>query len=260
MNEFNNNNNINNFSDKKSKAFKIIRIIVIFFSIILVINIMFGVFRGINSVKTSSSKKENLYDQKTTAVIKNISFDQNSDSHVVNIEYTVDGIKYFGKLNYYDSEMYEGKEIEISYKSENPAEYYSNPFSTSFKMINTSLIFDFLFTILISVGILVITIYTLKKQSKKSLENKNKKLKIKGIRLIGTIKDIEIISNPKGGEPMRRIVCTYTNLQGNTVTVKSDPVYDSIELFFEERGVRTVDVYVDQNNNNYYIDVESIKR
>ena len=59
---------------------------------------------------------------------------------------------------------------------------------------------------------------------------------------------------------MRRIVCTYTNLQGNTVTVKSDPVYDSIELFFKERGVRTVDVYVDQNNNNYYIDVESIKR
>lgn len=264
MNNFNEinengNKNVNNYSNKLSKSVMKVTILVIVFVIGMIMFSMIVSFGTLNSISNSYSEKEDMYDEKTTAIIESIQKDENSGSFDVNIVYSVDGTIYSGKLNYYNSKMYKGQKIEISYKSENPEEYYSNPFSSEFGINSVLLICSFVAPLII-ILISIILILSSRKRKKNNNINRNSKLKKTGIRLIGTIQDIEIISSRDGSESMRRIICTYTNLQGKTVTVKSDPVYDSIEMFFRERGVRTVDVYVDQNNDNYFIDVESIKR
>ena len=62
--------------------------------------------------------------QMTEAIITDITTDGfgEDESHIVSIEYNVDGITYHEKLGEYDSGMYINQRIEIYYNSENPSE------------------------------------------------------------------------------------------------------------------------------------------
>lgn len=67
--------------------------------------------------------------EKTNAVIINIETKKHARgirsgggiTHIVTVEYTVDGVEYESEINDYNSRMYEGKTIEVYYDPDNPS-------------------------------------------------------------------------------------------------------------------------------------------
>lgn len=254
-----------NVMQRSENKFKKNIIGIVFFTVVMLVIGIFTLIKNIGMIN-NSQKKESNHDTYAIATISKIDYDKDGPYGKVYIEYNVDGKTYSGKLNYYSSNMKIGQEIKIKYDKENPSKFYSNPFgSNGISPILFILPFISLLIIAVITGVIVFIVIKMNKKNNFSynttnvIYNSNNPLKNTGVRVVATINDVKLSDEYVGAT--RTVVCTFTDLNGNIKTVESDPVYDSLELYFKERNVRTIDVYLDQyNNSKYFVDIDSMKK
>lgn len=120
--------------------------------------------------------------KETTATITRIdvSYDFNEDSnHDVYVEYAVKGKRYTGRLNEYNSGMYEGKNITIYYNPDNPKDFRG----TSSNLLSY---------IIMGIGAVFTIISSMFIVKKVRTDGKSKKLKKAGLLLETDITNITL--------------------------------------------------------------------
>ncbi|MBQ7981299.1 MAG: DUF3592 domain-containing protein [Oscillospiraceae bacterium] len=163
--------------------------------------------------------------------------------HNVYIKYEVDGKTYNRELNYYTSSMYEGKEIEVMYNPDNPADARAEDSFASIILVFMGLIFGgigggLFFTNVIAGG-------------------KRRKLMANGERVTGTITDIITVTNVRinGRHPYKAECEVVDYLTGEKYLYSSKQVINDISYMIGS----TVDVYVDPSDKSkYYVDLDSV--
>ncbi len=132
------------------------KIVGVVFGILLAISAIITIIVGIIFTRISADysdltakQKETFVPTKATVVTivrvkDSMSGRHTSYHHDVNIEYSVDGKTYNNKLNYYDSDIYEGRQVTILYNPENPEEIIygelTDTFTSSFTIIGIGII------------------------------------------------------------------------------------------------------------------------
>ncbi len=163
--------------------------------------------------------------------------------HNVYIEYEVDGKVYNRELNYYTSSMYEGKEIEVMYNPNNPADVraYEN----------------IAFIILAFMGLVFGAVGGGMFFANVAAGGKRKKLMENGEPVTGTITDIITVTNVRinGRHPFKAEVEVIDPYTSEKYLYSSKQVINDISYMVGS----TVDVYVDPNDKSkYYVDLDSV--
>lgn len=212
--------------------------------------LFFGVLMITISVVTFvGAKKFEANAEKTIAVITDIdtyrtgSGDNRTTHHDVYVEYRVDRQVYNGMLDYYSSSMYVGKEIEVMYNPNNPADIRG---SSNF----TWIILAFMGLIFGAVGGgIFFTNVTAGGKCKKLMEN--------GDRVTGTITNVIAVTNVRINHrhPFKAEVEVIDPYTGEKYLYSSKQVLDDIYYMVGS----TVDVYVDRDDKSkYYVDLDSV--
>ena len=77
------------------------------------------------------------------------------------------------------------------------------------------------------------------------------------IIIVGTYVSSNNLSKKLG----RIIICSYNTMDGKSVIANSEPTVKKIEKFYNKGEYKVVDVYINPENNwDYYVDINSIKR
>ena len=131
-NDINNNDNGPIYSKKEKNSINLAFVIPLLLGLLLI-----GI--GIFINKRNQELEQNAW--KTMAKIVRIesSYSSDDEDHNVFVEFEVDNNTYGGELDYYDSSMYEGKEVEIYFDKNNP---------NDFKSVEGSKIFVILFLVM----------------------------------------------------------------------------------------------------------------
>ncbi len=212
--------------------------------------LFFGVLMITISIVTFvGAKKFEANAEKTIAVITDIdtyrtgSGDNRTTHHDVYVEYRVDRQVYNGMLDYYSSSMYVGKEIEVMYNPNNPADIRG---SSNF----TWIILAFMGLIFGAVGGgIFFTNVTAGGKCKKLMEN--------GDRVTGTITNVITVTNVRINHrhPFKAEVEVIDPYTGERYLYSSKQVLDDIYYMVGS----TVDVYVDRDDKSkYYVDLDSV--
>ena len=212
--------------------------------------LFFGVLMITISVVTFvGAKKFEANAEKTIAVITDIdtyrtgSGDNRTTHHDVYVEYRVDRQVYNGMLDYYSSSMYVGKEIEVMYNPNNPADIRG---SSNF----TWIILAFMGLIFGAVGGgIFFTNVTAGGKCKKLMEN--------GDRVTGTITNVIAVTNVRINHrhPFKAEVEVIDPYTGEKYLYSSKQVLDDIYYMVGS----TVDVDVDRDDKSkYYVDLDSV--
>ncbi len=168
---------------------------------------------------------------------------KNKTRHDVFIEYEVDGKTYNRELNYYTSSMYEGKEIEVMYNPDNPADARADENIASIILVFMGLIFGS-----VGGGLFFANVFA---------GSKRKKLMANGDRVTGTITDIITVTNVRinGRHPYKAECEVIDYLTGEKYLYSSKQVINDISYMVGS----TVDVYVDRDDKSkYYVDLDSV--
>lgn len=203
----------------------------------------------VSTVIFVGNKQFEANSEKTMAVITEIdtyrtrSNGETETRHDVFIEYEVDGKTYNRELNNYSSSMYEGKEIEVMYNPDNPADARADDGFAWVILAIMGLVFGVIggglfFTSVIAGG-------------------KRKKLMANGERVTGTITDVITVTNVRinGRHPYKAEVEVIDHLTGEKYLYSSKQVINDISYMIGS----TVDVYVDTNDKSkYYVDLDSV--
>lgn len=210
----------------------------------------FGVLMIIVSIVTFvGAKKFEASAEKTMAVITDIDTyrtgirDARTTHHDVYVEYRVDRQVYNGMLDYYSSSMYVGKEIEVMYNPNNPADIRG---SSNFTWIILALI-GLIFAA-VGGGIFFANV-TAGGKCKKLMEN--------GDRVTGTITNVITVTNVRINHrhPFKAEVEVIDPYTGEKYLYSSKQVLDDIYYMVGS----TVDVYVDRDDKSkYYVDLDSV--
>ncbi|MBQ8175451.1 MAG: DUF3592 domain-containing protein [Oscillospiraceae bacterium] len=163
--------------------------------------------------------------------------------HNVFIEYEIDGKTYNRELNYYTASMYEGKEIEVMYNPDNPADARAND--------------DFAWIILVFMGLIFGTLGGGLFFTNVIAGGKRKKLMENGDRVTGTITDVITVTNVKinGRHPYKAEIEVIDPYTSEKYLYSSKQVIDDISYMVGS----TVDVYVDRDDKSkYYVDLDSV--
>ena len=221
------------------------KILKILGSIFLVIGIMMlsaGLYFKISFEEFRKNAKE------TTAVITSIS--GTGDSNNVLVEFIVDGTRYSGSLNYYNSNMYVGKEEKIYYQIDNP-----NKFKSKNKKNLLSVVFLIIGAVFPILGILFLVIPILKSKKQKRVLSYNYVIQAS---IVGCSIDTTVSIN--GRCPYRLEANYISPLDGKLYSYKSDELWADVTPILTQRQITTIPVYVNPNNYaEYYMDISALK-
>lgn len=226
---------------------------------IFIIMLGIGLFTGFIILLTSMgigrkvSLKEKDYDSSTYGVITTIKGKE------ALVSYEVDSKEYKGVLPYYSSNMYIGQKVEVLYDSKNPQKFFSDPFKNLFEFKTSFLSVIIPSALFIAFCIFMILKITVFKTNK---GKRNKILMKKGIKVQGIVQDINFVSSNNLSKKLGRIIiCSYNTIDRKSVIATSEPTVEKIEKFYNKGEYKTVDVYINKENNwDYYVDINSIKR
>lgn len=189
--------------------------------------------------------------KKTTATITRIdvSYDSDGDSdHDVYVEYAVKGERYTGRLNEYNSGMYEGKDITIYYNPENPRDFRGTSSSISSYIIMG---IGAVFTIISSVFIV----------KKVRTGGKSKKLKKAGLLLEADITNITLNESYSVNRKHPYIIECSGVINGLVHNFKSENIWFDAPMIYNNLGVKKIFVYVNPEKvTEYYVDVKNYER
>lgn len=212
--------------------------------------LFFGVLMIIVSIVTFvGAKKFEASAEKTMAVITDIdtyrtgSGDDRTTHHDVYVEYRVDRQVYNGMLDYYSSSMYVGKEIEVMYNPNNPADIRGSSNFVWIILAFMGLIFG-----AVGGGIFFANI---------TAGGKRKKLMESGDRVSGTITNVITVMNVRinNRHPYKAEVEVIDPYTGEKYLYSSKQVIDDIHYMVGS----AVDVYVDRDDKSkYYVDLDSV--
>lgn len=170
--------------------------------------------------------------------------DSNTEVHDVYVKYTVNGQEYERMLGYYDSSMYAGKEIEIYYSPENPAEIKGKDGAISIILPLFGLAF-------LAIGVAFIFSDM---QKKKKMEM----LLSKGSTAEGIITAITIDRNTtvNNRHPLIAEVTVTDPVTGGQFLYSSDSIMEDIRHF---EGRRVTVYYDPDDRSSYYVDLDTVQ-
>lgn len=190
---------------------------------------------------------------KTTGKITEIvtSYDSDGDStNDVYVEFYVKGNKYNGRINYYTSSMYEGKDIVIYYDAKNP-----NNFRADGAVIGT-LIFAILGGVFFLIGFVFIISIVLKNKKNKKVMGYNYRI---NATIIGITMNNSVMIN--GRHPYVLEANCMSPADGKLYTFRSEDMWQDATLILQQFNIITIPVYVNpQNYAEYVMDISSIKK
>ena len=176
------------------------------------------------------------------------------DDEDVYVLYTVDGVDYERKTNFYSSNMSVGDKIKIVYEKDNPKKFnlkvqeYLNDQGGIFKYI-----FYIVPGIFILIGLLMISISIINKMKIKKLLNS-------GLLIMAKISSVDYNSlvNINGKHPyIIKASFTYNNLVYES---KSEDIWFDVKYVLDTFGITEVPIYIDpENPKNNIIDIKDIK-
>ena len=164
----------------------------------------------------------------------------------VTVEFTVDGQKYSGLLNDYNSSMFVGKEEGIYYNPSNPNEFCSD----------SSPYFYLIFSV-VGLGLIVLGIKDI--ANTKKYNKRVKRLVQGGQKLLVPIVDVEIDeSKTVNDRHPNIIVCAIEDYYtGNISYYRSEEIYANLNK--NNLIGKSLPVYVDKkDSNNYLLDTSTI--
>lgn len=224
---------------KNNKNNRIMIILPVVFILVGLLVIFIAVFLKIQNSKFMKTAI------KADAEITKITTSRDSDGdirHSVDIIFYVNGKPYGGNLGEYNSNMYEGKTIDLYYNPQNPNDYRTNSNIVTFIMIPIGVIF-------FAVGLLVL--YPSIKS--KSLE----KLKDTGKRIDAKIDDVSLnTSYSVNGRHPYIIDCSYFNeIEDKVYSFTSQNIWTNIQPIIDAKSITTIPVYIDENDpSKYFVD------
>lgn len=222
------------------------------------INIFFGIFAFVGIALLIGGILMIFFNQKfmnsaekvngVISVIETYRDSDDSIDHRVYVSYTYDGKRYDNvRLQYYSSDMYEGKDITLYFDPENPG-YVTTKWS---EMI-AGLILTIIGVVFSIVGVVPISISVCKKL-------KRKKLLAVGRVLYATVEKIGYNTGyTVNGQNPYVIYCAYRDDYEDVIyRFKSGNLWTDPEPVITVGS--TIKVYVKENNyKNYYVDAESM--
>lgn len=211
------------------------RIIKIFFATII---LFMGLqFFSMGTIMYNDIKSEIDETFKIVAVIDNIYDEQ------VFVSYNVNGVEYSSELNAYNSDFYNGQEIEIYYDEDNP-ENIAYADSSEFTFL---LIFPAIGCIMVVTSIFSIACDIRKIKIYNSIHKK------------GELVEAFYKSTIKKGFFSYVIICEWPSESGRVFTFKSKPLLWNPETVILQNNVKTFKVKISKKNiNHYYVDVKYI--
>lgn len=219
--------------------------------IAIMLTIMGAIFFiiGLMVIKNEMSFKSKSIE--TVAEITDIETYRSRDNtdHIVYIKYIVNNKVYNEVLNYWNSGMSVGEEVNILYNPDNPNEM------TAKNSSYFAFIFPVIGGITFIIGILIL-INKIKRKNMKSELLKN------GDYITAEIE--EIIYNTSytvNGRHPYIITCRWENpADGNTYLFKSENIWYNPASIIEERNITTFPVYINRNNlKKYFMSLENIE-
>lgn len=232
--------------------------LIITVSLLLFVGIIFAT-AGIYFYNADSDFKKNAESTEATIEDIDISYSYDSDGerkkdYNVYVEFIVDGKKYEGYLNDYNSSMRVGDTTKVYYDPLNPANFKGSSDSV------VAIIF-----IIVGLGLTIIGVVIMLVNVVISVRRKNKKayLMQNGIRISAIIDNIDYNYNYSiNGIHPYKIKCSYKDIYTNKIYI-----FYSKNIWFDVQSIVTsgltsvVDVYMDKNDpTNYYIDVDPLKK
>jgi Protein of unknown function (DUF3592). len=206
---------------------------------------------GIFFYKKDADFKNNSVE--TMGIITKIvsSYDSDGDSsHNVYVEFSVQGEKYSGEINYYSSGMYEGKDIVIYYNPDNP-----NDFRGEGATIGT-LVFSIIGGVFLVVGIIFIAIVVRKNKKIKRVMSYNYRI---NATIINVSMNTSVMIN--GRHPYILESNCMSPADGKLYNFRSEDLWQDVTPILQQFNIKTIPVYVNpQNYAEYVVDVSQIKQ
>lgn len=189
----------------------------------------------------------------TTGVITGIStyrYGKGNSTYHILVSYKVNGEEYESNLKGYSSDFYEGKEIEIYYDKNNPAQIGSNTL-------------DLIMLIFPGIGLVFILVGGIGIGRKINRKRITKKLKENGEKIYATY--IETRINRAYSVNKRypyNIICEWNNLEDNQkYLLKSENIWIDPENIIEEKQIKTFPVYRNpKKRKQYYVDITEVTK
>lgn len=233
-------------------------VLIITVSLFLFVGIIFAT-AGMHFYKADSDFKKNAKSTEATIEDIDISYSYDSDGerkkdYNVYVGFIVEGKKYEGYLNSYNSSMRVGSKIKVYYDTLNPANFKSSSDSIA------AIVFIIVGLVIMIIGIVIMLVNVVI-----SVKTKNRKayLMQNGIRISATIDNIDYNYNYSvNGMHPYKIKCSYKDIYTNKIYI-----FNSKNIWFDVQSIVTsgltsvVDVYMDKNDpTKYYIDLDSLKK
>ena len=213
------------------------------FAIFGAILLCFGIWTVIDSMNFRKGSEQ------VTGVISHIETyrehhldNSHTEMHDVYVKYTVNGQEYEQLLGYYEASMYAGKEIEIFYNPENPAEIKGDDGAVSIVLPLLGLVF-------LGIGLAFVIS---DKKKKKQMEM----LMSKGNTAEGLITAVTVDYNTtiNNRHPLKAEVTVTDPVTGEQFIYSSESVMDDIRHL---EGRRVTVYYDPDDRSNYYIDLDT---
>lgn len=215
------------------------------FPTIFIVAGLFIIILGIYLNKENSKFMKDAIE--TEAEITEITTSRDSDgnvSHSVEVIFYVDGKEYGGILGYYNSNMYEGKIIDIYYEPQNPNNFRSDNLNTV------------IFIMLPFGSICIIAGFFILYPDIKSIHLK--KLKKYGRRIDAKIDDISLNTNYSvNGQHPYIIECSYFDeIKDKFYSFTSQNIWINLQPIINAKNITTIPVYIDENDSRkYFVDI-----
>lgn len=186
----------------------------------------------------------------TTGVISEIITKNgiDGDEHLVYVTYEVDDKTYNTQLNFYSTNFYEGKEIDIYYMSGKPMEIGVKGFEY-FVLIFPGM--GLLFMIIGSIGLIFIS------KNKKIFESLKSNGEVVYANYLETTLNTSYSVN---GRNPYVILCEWYNSEDSKRYIfKSENIWINLEGIIKEKNITLIPVYINRKNiKKYFVDVSEI--
>lgn len=206
-----------------------------------------GLFLVIGLIMFANANQKTQNWTKTTAIISEIIY--RGDSEKIMIQYEVNGEMKERRLNVYSSWMEEGKEMEIWYNPQSPAEVHTN-------------VLDILHWMFMGMGSLFFILGSCFFVIPLVQGNKQKKLAQDGEMIRADIMEIAINRGYSvNGRHPYYISCRWRNPEnGQYYLFRSENIWYNPQDMLDEKKLCTLPVYLDPKNyKRYYVSLEDIK-
>ncbi len=224
--------------------------LVFFFGIFAIsgIAVMFFGFNQKNSdeefIKNSKTAQATITDINTRTTG---SGDDRRTEHDVFVSFYVDGKKYDGEINSYNSGMHVGNRIKIYYNPDDPDDFISESDA------NGNIVAILIGTIFALVGIIPIVVMIINSITKNKMihDGESIQAQIDAVQMNTSIR-------VNGRCPWNIYCSCFDTMTGEKHLFKSKNFYGEFTGAFEQAGITTVNVYIKPGNyKKYYVDYQN---